>query len=137
MARANTDNSITSRRRFITVAAAASAVSATALAAAAMPVHPACTADPVLALIESHKKAMALINALGLPVQDDLLAAASSEEFDCFMALIEASPTTLAGITALLTHLDWVEKKDPWKFEDTNPTPLIAGLAKALSQIAA
>jgi hypothetical protein len=45
MAQANTDTSTTSRRRFLTVAAVASAVSATALAAAAMPVHQACTAS--------------------------------------------------------------------------------------------
>jgi hypothetical protein len=45
MAQANTDTSTTSRRRFLTVAGLASAASATALAAAAMPVHQACTAD--------------------------------------------------------------------------------------------
>jgi hypothetical protein len=47
MARADSNNSTIdpSRRRFVTIAAAASAVSATALAAAAMPVHQACTAS--------------------------------------------------------------------------------------------
>ena len=52
MAQANTDNSITSRRRFPTVAAAASAVSATALAAAAMPVHQTCLDDSGLLTLE-------------------------------------------------------------------------------------
>ena len=143
MVRATTDNNIHSRRRFLAVAGAASAVSATALAAAAMPVHQTCT-DPVLALIETHKRAMARVDTLtveqtklGLPIQDDLLGPASSDEFEHFMALIEASPTTLAGVTALLTHLDRVEKKDPWKFEDNYATPLIAGLARALNQIGA
>jgi hypothetical protein len=100
-------------------------------------------ADVSEPMIETHEKAMALVNALtveqtklGLPIQDDLLGPASSEEFDHFMALIEASPTTLAGVTALLTHLDRVEKKDPWKFDDNHATPLIAGLARALNQIA-
>jgi hypothetical protein len=45
MTRANTDTSTTSRRRFLAVAGLASAVSGTALAAAAMPVHPACIAS--------------------------------------------------------------------------------------------
>jgi hypothetical protein len=45
MAQANTDTSTTSRRRFLTVAGLASAASATALAAAAMPVQQACMAD--------------------------------------------------------------------------------------------
>jgi hypothetical protein len=46
MARADSNNSTIdpSRRRFVTIAAAASAVSATALAAAAMPVQQACAA---------------------------------------------------------------------------------------------
>jgi hypothetical protein len=67
MAQANTDNSITSRRRFMTVVAAASAVSATALASAAMPVHQTCTpgkggipmqVDPIHAAVESHAAAL-------------------------------------------------------------------------------
>jgi hypothetical protein len=45
MSQATSDTSTTSRRRFLTVAGVASAVSATALAAAALPVHPACTAS--------------------------------------------------------------------------------------------
>jgi hypothetical protein len=135
MAQANTYNITTaaaSRRSFLTKTASL-AVAGTAAAL----VQPAIAADPVLALIDAHKKAVALIDTLTVEPQDDLLGAASSVEFDHLMALIEASPTTLPGIAALLTHLDWVEKKDPWKFEDNNATPLIAGLAKALNQIAA
>src|SRR5260370_1001184 len=67
MAQANTDNSTTSRRRFLTVAAVASAVSASALAAATMPEHQACTAsqdDSALVkleelIFEQHEKAAA------------------------------------------------------------------------------
>jgi hypothetical protein len=54
MAQANTDNSITSRRQFLTVAAAASAVSATALASAAMPVHQAPLDDSTLLELEEQ-----------------------------------------------------------------------------------
>jgi hypothetical protein len=45
MAQADSNNSTTSRRRFLAVAGLASAASATALAAAAMPVHQACMAS--------------------------------------------------------------------------------------------
>ena len=62
---------------------------------------------------------------------------AASEEHDIFVELLHAVPTTLGGLSALLTHLDQVEKRDPWKFEDNYATPLIGSLAKALSQIAA
>jgi hypothetical protein len=102
-------------------------------------------ADPVLALIEAHKRAVELVDRivveqtalvdLGLPDLPHLMATASSDEFGLFIKLIEGVPTTLPGIAALLTHLDWVEKKEPWKFEDNYATPLIGGLAKALNQI--
>ena len=52
MAQADSNNSITSRRRFLTVAAAASAVSATALAAAAMPVRQTCLDDRAILKLE-------------------------------------------------------------------------------------
>jgi hypothetical protein len=102
-------------------------------------------ADPVLALIEAHKEAIVSVEkieaentvlcGLGLPDLPHLMNAAASKEFDIFVKLIKSVPTTLPGIAALLTHLDWVEKRDPWKFEDNYATPLIGGLAKALDQI--
>jgi hypothetical protein len=48
----NTNTIDPSRRRFVTIAAAASAVSATALAAAAMPVQQACSLSDDSALIK-------------------------------------------------------------------------------------
>jgi hypothetical protein len=57
MTQAKTDTSTTSRRRFLTVAAVASAVSASALAAAAMPEHQARTApqdDSALVKLEEQ-----------------------------------------------------------------------------------
>ena len=64
MAQADSNNSIPSRRRFLTVAAAASAVSATALAAAAMPVQQTPLDDSALLkleeqIFEQHNLAMA------------------------------------------------------------------------------
>ncbi len=61
----------------------------------------------------------------------------NSVEFDLFIALTEAVPTTLAGVVALVTYLDEVNKKDPWKFEDNYATPLIGGLATAFNRMAA
>ena len=64
MVKANS-NYTTSRRQFMTVAAAASAVSAGALAAAAMPpAPPVFASDPVLALIEAHRQAVAVVDAI-------------------------------------------------------------------------
>lgn len=120
MAQANIDNITTataSRRSFLAktagFAAAGAAVALPALAAA----------DPVLELIDAHKKAVALVDSivveqtrlidLGLPDLPHLMNPASSEEFDLFIELIEAVPTTLAGIAALLTHLDWGRKEGP------------------------
>jgi hypothetical protein len=43
--------------------------------------------------------------------------------------------TTLAGVVALVTYLDEVNKQDPWKFEDNYATPLIGNLAEAFNRI--
>ena len=54
-----------------------------------------------------------------------------------FLDLLEVVPTTLAGVVALVAHLDQVNKQDPWKFEDNYATPLIGTLATAFSRMAA
>jgi hypothetical protein len=48
----------------------------------------------------------------------------------------EAVPTTLAGVVALVTYLDEVNKNDPWKFEDNYATPVIGALATAFNRMA-
>ena len=53
-----------------------------------------------------------------------------------FLDLLEIVPTTLAGVVALVTYLDQVNKKDPWKFEDNYATPLIGSLATAFNRMA-
>jgi hypothetical protein len=50
---------------------------------------------------------------------------------------IEAVPTTLAGVVALVTYLDEVNEQDPSKFEDNYATPLIGSLATAFNSIRA
>jgi hypothetical protein len=50
-----------------------------------------------------------------------------------FSILLEIVPTTLAGVVALVTYLDQVNKRDPWKFEDNYATPLIGTLATAFN----
>jgi hypothetical protein len=39
-------------------------------------------------------------------------------------------------VVALVTYLDEVNKKDPWKFEDNYATPLIGALATAFNRMA-
>jgi two-component system OmpR family response regulator len=40
--------------------------------------------------------------------------------------LLEAVPTTLAGIVAWVTYLNGVAERDPWKVDDTFILPLLA-----------
>jgi hypothetical protein len=40
-------------------------------------------------------------------------------------------------VVALVTYLDEVNKKDPWKFEDNYASPLIGALATAFNRMAA
>ena len=61
----------------------------------------------------------------------------SSAEMNLFLELLEVVPTTLAGVVALVSYLDGVNKQDPWKFEDSYATPLIGNLAEAFSRMAA
>jgi hypothetical protein len=95
MAQADTHNSIldSSRRRFLAITAAASAVSASALGAAAMPVHQACaltpaSADPIFAAIKRHQEAY------------------GGAEDEARWELGTTEPTTLAGLFALLEYAD-------------------------------
>jgi hypothetical protein len=73
----------------------------------------------------------------GLPVHDGVVDEPASVEMGRFLELLEVVPTTLAGVVALVTHLDHVRQKDPWKFEDNYATPLIGTLAESFKLIAA
>ena len=69
-------------------------------------------------------------------MEKGVFAEQNSDEFDLFVWLTEAVPTTLAGVVALVIYLDEVNKTDPWKFEDNYATPLIGALAKAFNRMA-
>jgi hypothetical protein len=62
------------------------------------------------------------------------LSESSSAEMEMFLELLKVVPTT--GVVALVTYLDHVNKKDPWKFEDNYATPLIGRLATAFNRMA-
>jgi hypothetical protein len=145
-------NTPTTRRRFLSNAAGVAA-GGTALALVAIPAAPAVGApasalDPVFALIAAHAKIVGTVNAIEaeinqaveidkqIALEEGALSEQSSAEMDLFLELTEAVPTTLAGVVALVTYLDEVHKKEPWKFEDNYATPVIGALAEAFRRIA-
>jgi hypothetical protein len=157
MAQANTNNSTPmpvdqTRRRFLSraagVAAGGTVMAMATIPAASAAVAPAGSLDPVFALIAAHKQAVGTVDGIvaeiNRAVESDEQAAlergplseTGSIEFDMFLALTEAVPTALAGVVALVTYLDEVNKKDPWKFEDGYATPLIGALATAFNRMA-
>jgi hypothetical protein len=69
-------------------------------------------------------------------MEKGVFAEQNSDEFELFVELTEAVPTTLAGVVALVTYLDEINKRDPWKFEDNYATPLIGALATAFNRMA-
>jgi hypothetical protein len=103
--------------------------------------------DPVFDLIAAHKKIVGTIDVieaehsrlfeLNMLVSDDEITEPASIEIGLFFELLEIVPTTVASVVALVTYLDEVNKKDPWKFEDNHATPLIGNLAEAFNRIAA
>jgi len=117
----------TTRRHFLTVAAGASVASVGTLAVAAMPSaapdSPACTIDPIFAVIERHRKAAREHNEAvdihmafeELGMEGEKLAkykrlvattaAAYDELEDAGLDLINTRPTTLAGIFALCQYI--------------------------------
>ena len=140
------------RRRFLSNAAGVAA-GGTALALVTIPPGPAVGApasalDPVFALIAAHTKIVGTVNAIEaeinqaveidkqIALEEGALSEQSSAEMDLFLELTEAVPTTLAGVVALVTYLDEVHKKEPWKFEDNYATPVIGALAEAFRRIA-
>jgi hypothetical protein len=101
----------------------------------------------VLGLIAAHKRIMETVRATAAEIrhstEDEAIALEkgvfteqNSDELDLFVELTEAVPTTLLGVIALVTHLDEVNKTDPWKFEDNYATPLIGALATAFNRMA-
>jgi hypothetical protein len=103
--------------------------------------------DPVFGLIAAHKQIVETVLATAaeirhsteenaITLEQGVFAEQNSTEFGLFVELTEAIPTTLAGVVAMVTYLDEVNKKDPWKFEDNYATPLIGALATAFNRMA-
>jgi hypothetical protein len=101
----------------------------------------------VFGLIAAHKRIMETVRATAaeirhsteaeaIALEKGVFAEQNSDEFGLFVELTETVPTTLAGVVALVAHLDEVNKTDPWKFEDNYATPLIGALATAFNRIA-
>jgi hypothetical protein len=148
MAQATSDNSITvpavsTRRRFLSQAAGVAA-GGTALALATP--SGAAVHDPVFALIEKHRE---LDAALEATIHEKGLDAALSQEFDDSLAdvahqaeksalfdLIEAVPTTLAGVIASMTYIAGLADLDWGRIEDDAIGPMLANLAEALEGLA-
>jgi len=145
MAQVNSENSISvpvdpTRRRFLAVAAVASAVGSGTLAAAAAmdPSVPAAvtmprpsTPDPVFGLIEAHRKAHAA-HVASLELQNRFERRYGSghgnwistkpchDEDDAFVAMVEAPATSLPGLSAKLAYLQGLgsEFETEWMIED-------------------
>jgi hypothetical protein len=101
-----------------------------------------------VAAIAAHREVNATVHAIEaetsrqfdlgtyVPTEANDITESSSAEMGLFLKLLEIVPTTLAGVIALVTYLDQIEKQDHWKFEDNYATPLIGNLAEAFSRIA-
>jgi len=147
------------RRRFLAVAAVASAVGAGTLAAAArapndvpqaVTVPRRSSPDPVFGLIEAHRKAgcdheAALVEQAHLEqIGDNAAAWLVSEapchaEFNAFDALLSAAATTVPGIVAQLAYLQEIAEHNAWMFsdhEDSAPR-LLKGFAASIANVMA
>jgi hypothetical protein len=133
------------RRHFLSQAAGVAA-GGTALALAAIPPRaalaaPAGALDPVFSLIEAHKRTAAALDIataevmradeLNEPHDDDLMDGPTGDENAALAQLLEAAPTTLAGIIAWVVYLKEAAVRDPWRVDENFVFPLLAGLATA------
>jgi hypothetical protein len=126
------------RRRFISTTAAGIAAGGTALALASLPASAA--DDPVFALIETHRAAdAALLVTLRANdhVNGDAVAvdAAHQAELSALYDLIEAVPTTLAGVIANM-RADQVVAESSHRLGDDEINPLLLNVAEALDSLA-
>jgi hypothetical protein len=138
----------TTRRGFLSQGAGAAAGGAVLALATSSPastaVASATAADPVFSVIAAHTKiaervllAAAELDRHAPSSEDDWdkFGDLTSAEMNLLLEMPEVVPTTLAGVVALVVHLNQIYEKDPWKFEDNYATPLIGTLAKAFSRI--
>ncbi len=99
------------------------------------------TSDPVFELIEAHKRTAAALDIataevmradeLNEPYDDDLMDGPTGDENAALAKLLEAAPTTLAGIIAWVVYLKEAAARDPWRVDENFVFPLLSGLATA------
>jgi hypothetical protein len=145
MAQATSNNSITApvvstRRRFLSQTAGIAAGGA-AIALAAPPARAATVSDPIFGLIEAHKRTAAALDIataevmradeLNEPHDDDLMDGPTDDDNAALAKLLEATPTTLAGIIAWVAYLKEAASRDPWRVDENFVFPLLSGLATA------
>jgi hypothetical protein len=138
MAQATVDSN-TRRRDFIALTAAIATAALTRPALAS----PQGDTDPVFGIIAAHAKSVEQVKTAiehGIAAKDDLVGEGEfndlcDTEMRLFQELLEVLPTTLAGVVALVAHLNQVCEQDPWKFEDNYATPLIGTLAQAFQRM--
>ncbi|SRR6266550_4571730 len=154
MAQVISENSITmspARRRFLTFAAGASVASVGSLAAASLPIAiPAkAAADPILDLIETHRKAHAAhMAALQLQNRFERKYGAGQgswistkpchDEHDVFEEFIAAPATTLPGLLAKLDYMEELssEFETEWMIEErAEPGDLFRSFAESIANI--
>jgi hypothetical protein len=126
------------RRRFLSTAAGLVAGGA-AVALSAPPAR--ASADPVFALIEAHRAACAAVTAayteisrlesLGDWDSDGGAGVADAAEWSALCDLVEAFPTTLAGVIALMTHISEVVEEFG-RIDEHLIVEFLANLAEAL-----
>ena len=137
------NNSTVSSRRGFLAPAAGVAATGTALALAAPPARAA--ADPVFALIETHKGTEAALAIactekgrleFGDWGADGGTEAAHQAEWAALADVMECVPTTLAGVTESLTYAGGLAEREYGRIDDELITVLLANLAEALQRLA-
>ena len=141
---------VQSRRRFLSQAAGVAAggtVLALAMippaAAASAPAGLAANPDPVFALIEAHRAADDALEAayventrlkeLGCRVTDINNKAAHKAESSAVCDLVEAVPTTLAGVIVSMRYIAELADANFARFGEGEVGPLLTNLAEALT----
>jgi len=128
---------IRSRRAGMAGLAVTVSIAATASSSAPAARSARATADPVFALIETHK---ALETALRSVVRendhaegnDSLVDAAHDAEMSALVNLIETVPTTLAGVIASMTYVSGLSDLQYGRLEGDEISALLRNLAEAL-----
>jgi hypothetical protein len=131
------DHLDTTRRRFLSTAAAGIAAGGTVLALASLPASAA--DDPVFALIETDRAAEAALNEVvraapirSTPASTVLQDAALEAEQTALADLIEGIPTTIAGVIASMRYVETMTNDMFSQISHDKTGPLLWNLAEAL-----